>query len=425
MTRKIGIRDVRGLKPGMTIWDGAVKGFGARRQVSDAVFFVLKYRTKDGRQRWHTIGQFGSPWTPEEARSEAKRLLGEVSTGGDPSGDRIARREAMTVAELCDLYYADAIAGRVRTRAREAKKPSTLAIDRGRIERHIKPLVGGLGVGALTRDDIERLLHDVAGGRTAGRTKTKTRGLARVKGGETAANRVVGLFGAIFSYAIRKKLRADNPCRGVQLFADKKRERRLSVEEYAKFGAALREADKAIWPLAVAAARFIALSGWRRGEVLGLRWSEINLANKTATLAETKTGRSVRPLSHAACDVLRALPIIGDLVFPASRGNYSMSGFPKIWARIAKLGPLPSDVTPHVLRHSFASLAADLGYSEPTIAALVGHQGRTTTSRYLHAADSVLLAAANVVADRTADLMGEARSPGVVIELSKRAMNAL
>jgi integrase len=76
-------------------------------------------------------------------------------------------------------------------------------------------------------------------------------------------------------------------------------------------------------------------------------------------------------------------------------------------------------VTPHTLRHSFASLAGDLGYSEPTIAALVGHKGRSITSRYVHAADAVLLAAADAVATRTAELMGENRSGGVVIELRK------
>jgi integrase len=92
-----------------------------------------------------------------------------------------------------------------------------------------------------------------------------------------------------------------------------------------------------------------------------------------------------------------------------------MSGFPKLWVRIAK-DMLPADVTPHVLRHSFASQAADLGYSEPTIAALVGHKGHTITSRYVHAADAVLLAAADAVARRTAELMGEARS-GEVVQL--------
>ena len=108
-------------------------------------------------------------------------------------------------------------------------------------------------------------------------------------------------------------------------------------------------------------------------------------------------------------------------MFPATRGegDVIMSGFKKLWKRIAKLGGLPPDVTPHVLRHSFASLAADLGYSEPVIAALVGHQGRSTTSRYLHSADAVLLAAADVVANRTVELMGDAKK-AVVIEIARR-----
>ncbi len=72
---------------------------------------------------------------------------------------------------------------------------------------------------------------------------------------------------------------------------------------------------------------------------------------------------------------------------------------------------------PHVLRHSFASLAADLSYSEPTIAALVGHKGQTITSRYLHSADAVLFAAADAVANRTAELMGEQRPEAEVVPL--------
>jgi integrase len=96
-----------------------------------------------------------------------------------------------------------------------------------------------------------------------------------------------------------------------------------------------------------------------------------------------------------------------------------MAGFPKFWARVAKLGTVPADVTPHVLRHSFASLASDLGYSEPTIAALIGHKGRTITSRYVHSADAVLLAAADAVANRTAELMGEVQRTAIVLELHR------
>jgi len=413
--RKIGLREVRALQPGETIWDSGVIGFGARRQAGDAVSYFLKYRTGDGRQRWMTIGRHGSPWTPDMGRDRAREILGDVAAGADPGGEKIAKRKALTVAELCDRYFEDALAGRVRTRSKAAKRASTLTIDRGRIDRHIKPLLGAMSVAAVTRHDVEKFLHDVADGRSAGKTKTKARGLARVTGGETAANRSVGLLGAIFTYAVRKDMRPDNPVRGVTLFADRKRERRLAENEYAKFGEALREAKNTLWPAAVAAARFIALTGFRRGEALSLKWSEIDLARRTATLSDTKTGKSIRPLSRAACDVLRILSQTGELVFPASRGEGRMTGFPKFWARIAKLGALPADVTPHVLRHSYASLASDLGYSEPTIAALVGHKGRSITSRYVHSADAVLLAAADAVADKTAELMGEARPSGVVV----------
>jgi integrase len=93
-----------------------------------------------------------------------------------------------------------------------------------------------------------------------------------------------------------------------------------------------------------------------------------------------------------------------------------MSGFPSLFSRITRAGQLPADITPHVLRHSFASLAGDLGYSELTIAALVGHQGRSVTSRYVHTADAVLLAAADAVASKVAELMANTEPTGLVIQ---------
>jgi integrase len=405
--QRIGLREVRALKPGEVVWDSGVAGFGARRQSGAGVAYVLKFRTAEGRQRWHTIGTHGSSWTPDTARAEARRLLGAVGQGGDPAAEKQAKRKAETVAELCNLYWADAEAGRLLTRRRSAKKPSTLVTDQGRIERHIKPLLGRMKVASVTRQDVENFMHDVAEGKTAVRIKTP-RGLSDVRGGRGAASRTVGLLGAIFSYAVRHRMRADNPVHGVMRPADGKRDRRLSDADYAALGVALRRAEgKHVWPAAVAAARFLALTGWRSGEAMGLRWSDVDLARRTATLADSKTGKSVRPLSNAACDLLRGLSGAGDLIFPPTRGDGTMTGFRKLWDRIARLGPLPAEITPHVLRHSFASLAGDLGYSEPTIAALVGHKGQTITSRYVHSADAVLLAAADSVANETATRMGE------------------
>src|SRR5262245_23773156 len=200
---RIGLREVRALKTGEMIWDSAVTGFAARRQVGAAVTYILKYRAINGRrQRWYTIGRHGAPWTPDSARAKAREILGDVAKGRDPAAEKKASRKAITVAELCDMYLADAVAGRVLKRAGVVKKSSTLSIDKGRIERHIKPLLGGYAVAAVTRSDVEHFLHDVAEGKTKTSVKTKPRGLARVTGGKTAANRCTGLLGAIFSYAV-------------------------------------------------------------------------------------------------------------------------------------------------------------------------------------------------------------------------------
>jgi integrase len=424
--RPIGLRDVRALHENGEVWDGGtegVAGFGARRQRSEAIAYVLLYRTAEGRSRRYTIGRHGAPWTPETARKEAKRILGTVADGGDPAGEKREKRQAPTVAELCDFYLADAEAGRLLTRRGVAKKASTLTTDKSRIERHVKPLLGTMKVPTVTRADVERFMHDVAEGGTAQRVKlAKKRALSNVRGGKGAASRTLGLLGAIFAYAERKRMIAENPVRGVIRYADGKRERRLSDAEYAALGKGLAKAAEpssprkdgkpakaAMWPAAVAAAHFLALTGWRSGEALALRWGMIDLARRTARLTDTKTGASLRPLSAAACDVLRQQgpSAANALVFPPSRGDGTMTGFPSLFERIAKAGGLPADVTPHVLRHSFASLANDLGYSTATIGMLIGHKnGGGITTGYIHAGDAVFSAADRIAAATLRKLVG-------------------
>ncbi len=406
--KMITMTAVEAMPTSSLIWDVRVIGFHARRQRSPAIVYGVRYRLPDGTSRVFRIGRHGAPWTPDMARDEAKRLLAEVARGNDPSSDRKAKREALTMAGLCDQYLNDMQSGRLLVRAGRGKKPSTISTDASRISAHIIPLLGKKAVASITKKDVDKFLHDVAEGKTAKRIHLgRPRAVSVVRGGEGTATRTLSLLSAIMTYAIDRGHRSDNPCARVHAFAENRRDRRVSDTEFGQLGTALDQAsDGRIWIAAPDAARFLALTGWRLGEALTLKRSDIDAERGTAILGDTKTGRSMRPLSAAALAVIARQVPIGDspYVFPSSKGT-PMSGFRAMWLRMIELANLPIDITPHTLRHSFASTAADLGYSESTIGALIGHKSQTITGRYVHHADAPLIAAADRVAEHIAALM--------------------
>jgi integrase len=412
---RIGLRSLRELGPDQEIWDTAVPGFTARRQSDGGISFTVVYRS-GGRQRRYTIGRLGA-LTPSQARAEAARVRVEVAAGADPAADKQAKRKAETIDQLLNMYISDLDAGHILGRGGKAKKAGTIGFDKSAIEAHIRPLIGSRTVADFTRRDAEKFMRDVADGKTASTRRTRPRGVSRIRGGKGAATRVMGLFGAIMTFAVSHGMRLDNPCAKVRRYADGRRERRLTDDEYAKLGAGLKAAD-AMWPPALACFRFLMLTGWRVGEALSLGWRDVDLVRRTAILPDTKSGRSMRPLSNAACDLLRTLNRVNDnqFVFPASRPGIVMSGFKRHARRVVTMSGL-SGITPHVLRHSYASLANDLGFSDATIGSLIGHRQRSITSRYVHGADAVLLAAADQVARRTSELMGESAETAEVVEL--------
>ena len=162
MQEKLTKRTVDAAKPGgrdALIWDTEVRGFGLKVTPMGRKIYVLQYR-KGGPARRYTIGPHGSPWTPETARQEAKRARGEIAARRDPGE---AKATKLSIRELCELYLAEGTA---------TKKPSTLATDRGRIARHILPLLGRKQVGEVIRADVERFLRDIAAGKTKADIKT-------------------------------------------------------------------------------------------------------------------------------------------------------------------------------------------------------------------------------------------------------------
>src|SRR2546423_8077961 len=168
MRAKITKRVVDGVGPreaNYLVRDAEVKGFVLVITPGGAKSYAVDYRAGSGRgapKRRLTIGKHGSPWTPETARIEAKRLLAEVAAGRDPARARQEERNALTFGEIIDLYLAEGTGH---------KKLSTLKADRGRIEHHLRPLLGKLRADRIGRTEIERMRNAVTAGKTAENTE--------------------------------------------------------------------------------------------------------------------------------------------------------------------------------------------------------------------------------------------------------------
>jgi integrase len=304
----------------------------------------------------------------------------------------------MTVADLVGDYLLHGVA---------LKKASTLATDRGRIERHILPLLGDRWVDELQPADVEKFVRDVTNGLTAKNVKTKHRGRAIVRGGGGTAARTVGLLGGIISYGVRLYgLRADNPVQGIKRRKDIKRVRFLSASEFSRLGKALEIAETdGTNPFGVAALRLLLGTGARRGEILSLEWSHVDLERGQLRLPDSKTGEKTIYLSRQMVSLLEQLPRVpgSRFVLPSARSGQHFVGLPKVWKHVCALARL-SDLHIHDLRHAFATTAAAEGASLFVIGGLLGHKDPRTTQIYAHLADDTLARAAQLAADKMSSL---------------------
>ena len=283
---KIGLREIAAMPPGpFLMWDNEIRGFNVRRQFSSAITYSVIYRAQDGRQHWLKIGRHGV-WTPTLAREKAKSVLLAVDMGQDPALERHELRNGATMAELVDDYLADLNAHKLN-----GKKASTKQSDKSRIENHIRPRLGKFRAATITQLQVEEFMNQCS---------------------PRSAKRIMQVLSTIFTFGIKKGLRGDNPCSKVKKPPDVRRTRRLSEAEYAQLWNAISGA-----PNRTVADVFLTLTitGWRSGEIINLRWAELDLPRQVANLGDTKTGKSIRPLSTEAVKIIEAQPRNGSYVF--------------------------------------------------------------------------------------------------------------
>lgn len=395
---KLTKRSVETIEVGIArffIWDDELKGFGLRVEASGRKTFVCRYRA-DGVRRQYTIGRFGIV-TVDQARQEARRILGSVSLGDDPGATREAKRHAVRFRDLVEAYL-EGHGPRL--------KPGTYKDYESALRNHATPALGKLAADAITPADINRLHIKLADR-------------------PYRANRVVAYVGSVFSWGARNGLvpKGFNPTSEIHLFKEPGRERYLTTEELERLGQVLDLAEtdglpweikatavtakhvpktqqRIVYPVHVTAAiRLLLLTGCRLREILNARWQDVDLERGFLWLPDSKVGRRPVLLSSVAVAILADLPRQASYIVPGNSADKPRHDLKKPWTHIRHHAGL-DDVRLHDLRHTHASIGAGAGLGLPVVGKLLGHKSSQTTERYAHLADDPLRRGAEIVGEQ-------------------------
>ncbi|MDE0147834.1 MAG: tyrosine-type recombinase/integrase [Rhodospirillaceae bacterium] len=372
-------------------WDRDLPGFGVRVYPSGGKVYVAQARERTGKKlpKRVTVGRH-DVLNADEARQRAALIIARIRAGEEPLPLPLAARAngGPTVADLTARYLDEHVEVRL--------KPGTQVRVKGVLRNHILPALGRLPVAAVERSHVVALQQTLSGH-------------------PVTANKAVKVLSHMFRLGAGWGLAPEgsNPCRSVEQFPERRRERFLTDAEFARLGRVLDDSIEGGRgsPAAVAAIRLLMLTGCRKSEILALRWPDVDLDAGELHLADAKSGPRAVQLPPTAARLLEALPRRKDSpwVFPGNGrdGHYSAEGLDRVWQTVRARAGL-GDVRLHDLRHSFASRALALGETLPVIGKLLGHSDIETTARYAHLArDSVHEAADRIAESIAADILEE------------------
>ncbi len=363
------------------VWDRLLPGFAVRVYPSGTRTYIAQTRGPHGARRV-TLGRHGRI-NATEARRRAWQAIARIKAGQEPLPEHSVSRRAAgpRLADMAARYMDEYVAVHC--------KPGTLRLRSAAIYRHILPSLGKRRIAAVRRRHVLALQQ-------------------RMANTPVQANNVIITLSQIYNKAQDWGIvpEGTNPCRHVELYRQRKRERFLTEAEFQRLGRVLDDAAQngGATPEAIAAIRLLILTGCRRNEVLGLHWDDVDLEARELSLRDSKTGPRTVPLSPAAVQLLAGLPRSAGSrwVIPGRKPGTHMVRLGSAWRLLRKRAGL-NDVRLHDLRHSFASSALALGESLPMIARLLGHRQIASTARYAHLARASVHEAAARVAESLAE----------------------
>ena len=357
----------------VVFWDRDLAGFGIRVHASGRKVYVVQSRGPGGLKR---VSLDRHPnVTAEAARKKAAEVIDRIKRGEDAFP--APPPPTLTVDGLAERYQ--------RVHVGVHCKPKTAELYRFVVERHILPALGGLAAIEVGREHAAELHH-------------------RLRDTPTMANTVIGVLSKMYRLAEIWELVPPgcNPCRSVRHYKERSRERFLTPEEFRRLGKALREADAkgTLWPPAIAAIRLLMLTGCRKGEILTLRWDDVDRTTRELRLRDTKSGPRMVPLTPALERVLDGIRRVegNPWVIQSRKPGAHLPDLAYYWGLIAERAGVEG-VRIHDIRHSYASRALALGESLSIIGRLLGHAKVGTTGRYAHLIRDAEKEAAEMVGD--------------------------
>jgi integrase len=355
---------------------GAVRGLRLIVQPSGEKSWAVRYRFR-GRNRKLTIGSYPAV-SLAEARRRATEALGKIAGGVDPGATKIADRATAKAEQEAEADRVETVARSFFERYVKRNVGDGWGRETERLLRvEILPKLGAKRIGNVSKRHIFDLLDGIVD-----------------RGSPITANRTLAALRRMFNWTVERGIIAVSPCSGVKApAAEKSRDRVLSDDEIKLAWQAFETIGHPFGPIA----KLLLLTAGRRDEIASARWSEIDLAGRTITIAKERSKNGVAheiPLSDAAIEIISGLRRIGDrrdgFLFTTT-GRTAVSGFSKakdeIDAAIVKsLSPggldpetveAPPHWTLHDLRRTAASGMAGLGIPPHVVEAILNHKSGT------------------------------------------------